>query len=114
LPLPPAEKERVGLILREYCEEKVPLRVRDQLQLDFRFDGNNAILFERRPAWDGRKDWIESNVAKFRYFVGRAEWEVYWCDRNLRWRRYDLLAPSRRFTTLLTEVDSDPTCIFWG
>jgi hypothetical protein len=39
---------------------------------------------------------------------------LYWRDRNLRFHIYDLLAPSRRVEDLLTEIDRDPTCIFWG
>jgi hypothetical protein len=34
--------------------------------------------------------------------------------RNLRFHIYDLLAPSNRVDDLLTELDRDPTHIFWG
>jgi len=41
-------------------------------------------------------------------------WTLYWRDRNQRWHKYDLIAPSPDILTLLDEVDRDPTCIFWG
>jgi Protein of unknown function (DUF3024) len=39
---------------------------------------------------------------------------LYWRDRNLRFHLYDLLAPTHRVDDLLTELDRDPTCSFWG
>jgi len=39
---------------------------------------------------------------------------LFWRDRNLRFHGYDPLAPSPRIDDLLTEVDRDPICIFWG
>jgi hypothetical protein len=39
---------------------------------------------------------------------------LYWRDCNQRFHLYDLLTPSSRVDELLTEIDRDPTCIFWG
>jgi len=39
---------------------------------------------------------------------------LYWRDRNLRFHRYDQLEPSPDIDDLLTEIDRDPTAIFWG
>jgi len=39
---------------------------------------------------------------------------LYWRDRNLRWHRYDRLAPSPHVEPLLAEIEADPTSIFWG
>jgi len=41
-------------------------------------------------------------------------WTLYWRDRHLRFHRYDELPPSLRIDDLLTEIDRDPTAIFWG
>jgi hypothetical protein len=41
-------------------------------------------------------------------------WTLYWRDRNLRFHRYDQLPPSPSIIDLLTEIDRDPTAIFWG
>jgi hypothetical protein len=108
------ERRRTSGILTRYCEEKVPSHVRGEVQLRFRFEGNAVLLYEYRPPWDGAGDWVETMVAKFRYFVGRREWALYWRDRNERWQRYDLIDASRVFDDLLDEVDADPTGIFWG
>ena len=39
---------------------------------------------------------------------------LFWRDRNLRFHGYDPLEPWQRMNDLLTELDRDPTCIFWG
>jgi len=39
---------------------------------------------------------------------------LYWADRNERWHRYRDLDPSENVSTLLDEIDEDPTCIFFG
>lgn len=114
MPISPFQIARVSKILQDYCNARVPPEVRDQVQLKFRFEGNSVFLFEHRPPWDNREDWIEIPVAKFRYFVGRQEWVLFWRDRNEKWHRYELIAPSPSFEDPLAEVDSDPTCIFWG
>ena len=44
----------------------------------------------------------------------RQTWTLYWRDRNLRFHRYDLLEPSPQVRDLLTEIDRDPTAIFWA
>jgi hypothetical protein len=114
LPISSFEQKRVSKLLREYCDQRIPPHIRDEVQLGFRFEGNNVVLYERRPAWNRPGEWVEPSVAKFRFFVGRQGWALYWRDRNGRWKRYDLVAPSRQFEDLLEEVDADPTGIFWG
>ena len=52
-------------------------------------------------------------IVRLRYTQATKMWTLYWRDRNLRFHIYDLLAPSRRVEDLLTEIDRDPTCIFW-
>jgi hypothetical protein len=53
-------------------------------------------------------------IARLRYNGQRGEWTLYWPDRNARWHRYDRIAPSSDVATLLAEIESDPTAIFWG
>ncbi len=37
-----------------------------------------------------------------------------WPDRNSKFHRYDQAEPTSNVETLLSEIDADPTCIFWG
>jgi Protein of unknown function (DUF3024) len=38
---------------------------------------------------------------------------LYWADRNGRWHRYDDLDPGP-VDSASSEIEADPTCIFWG
>jgi Protein of unknown function (DUF3024) len=52
-------------------------------------------------------------VAQLRYSANTHHWSLYWADRNGRWHRYDGFAPGP-VDQALTEIEADPTCIFWG
>ncbi|MCA1678124.1 MAG: DUF3024 domain-containing protein [Actinobacteria bacterium] len=51
---------------------------------------------------------------RFRYDPPERTWSLYCRDRHERWFRYDSIEPARSVVPLLTEVDEDPTGIFWG
>ena len=100
--------------LTKYCEQKIPLHVRNQLRLNYRIRGNQVTLFEERPAFKKPSSWVEISVAQFRFNIRDKKWSLYCADRNSRWHLYGLLAPSVDFDDLLKEVDRDPTGIFFG
>ena len=112
--IPVLLKQRVELRLADYCEARIPQRVRDRLRLTFRFRGNSVTLFEERPVFNNPSRWVEIFVAQFRYTPDTSDWRLFWADRNSRWHIYEELGPSPDFDVLLKEVDDDPTGIFWG
>lgn len=114
MPIPKFEAQQVQRVLDAYGESRVPARFRNEIQVIARKEGNSFFLIERRPGWRRRGEWTESPIAKFRYFVGRREWVLYWANRNERWFQYDLVEASPDIGPLLAEVDRDPTGIFWG
>jgi hypothetical protein len=114
VPISPFQIARVSKILDAFCDARVPPEVRDQVDVKYRFEGDTVFLFEHRPAFQRPDEWVEIPVAKFRYFVERQQWALFWSDRNSKWHRYDLIPASPSFEDLLQEVDSDPTRIFWG
>lgn len=73
-------------------------------------------IMECRPPWGepAGSDWTRFPIARLRYTKATKQWSLYWRDRNLRFHRYDQLESSEQVTDLLTEVDADPICIFWG
>ena len=114
MPLPEFTRKLVETKLTKYCEQKIPLHVRHQLRLNYRFRGNQVTLFEERPVFDQPEKWGESVIAQFRFSPQDKKWSLYCADRNSRWHLYTLLAPSADFDDLLKEVDRDPTGIFYG
>jgi hypothetical protein len=75
-----------------------------------------VTIVERRAPWreDCGPEWTTLGIARLRYNGRRGDWTLYWRDRNARWHRYDQIEPSSHVTTLLDEIEADPTGIFWG
>jgi len=114
MPLPPDVRDRVQRRLDQYCQARIPERVRHQLRLTYRIRGNHVTLVEERPSIFDPEKWTQVVVAQFRFRLGDSNWLLYWADRNSRWHAYDDLEPSADLDDLLREVDRDPTGIFWG
>ena len=111
--LPANIQSQARELLQLFCDARVPERVRDQVKLNFSFDGNSVTLSEERPKWNDPTKWISSKVAQFRYQPGTGTWVLFCRDQNGRWHEYFLPADAD-LGVLLKEVDRDPTGIFWG
>jgi DUF3024 family protein len=112
--IPEPQRTRIAELLTDYCEATVPQHVRDKVRLSFRMEGNVIDLFELRPAFQAPRKWQEEGVARFRYVQSRGVWRLYCEFSDLRWHEYEPFFEARTFDELLTEVDRDPTGIFWG
>jgi hypothetical protein len=102
--------------IRKWADSRVPAHVRDQLWMEVEVDTRAVTVFECHPSWNPDlvgPEPMRSPVARFRYVAARKEWELYWCDSNEAFRRYDLPA-SPQVAPLLAELDADPFCLFWG
>ena len=101
-------------ILKEFCEDRVPYEYRDQIRLECKFDGDSAIISERRPDWEGGPNWSDMAIIRFRYNNRTARWTVYWCDSKDKWHLCDDFEPTESLADLVIEVDEDESGRFWG
>lgn len=108
------EKKRIEKIFTDYCENKVPPHVRDQIRVEFQIRGDEVKLFESRPPWRGGGDWISSKIARFKKDLKTETWLLYWADRNGKWREYPPLPYHRDIEKLLAEVEKNENGAFWG
>ncbi|RZU13961.1 DUF3024 family protein [Kribbella rubisoli] len=102
--------------VQRWCVARVPEHARDHLRIECEVAPRHLTLVERRPPWhdDTQADWTSSAIARLRYNATDKSWTLYWVDRHQRFHTYDRLAPSQSIDDLLTEIDRDPTSIFWG
>ncbi|MGB1225866.1 MAG: DUF3024 domain-containing protein [Mycobacterium sp.] len=102
--------------VQRWCAARVPERARHQVRVECDVAARHLTILERRAPWreDYGPEWSSSPIARLRYTATTNTWILYWRDRNLKFHRYDLLDPSPHIEDLLTEIDSDPTAIFWG
>ena len=93
-----------------------PPHVVDLIRYELDVDDRAVTILECRPPWSEGfgPEWTQFPIARLRYTMTRREWQIYWRDSNLKFHAYDLVQPSANLEALLTEIDTDPTCIFWG
>ncbi|MHB8469950.1 MAG: DUF3024 domain-containing protein [Gaiellaceae bacterium] len=99
-----------------FCERRVPSHVRAEVRLEFLVRGNNVTIVERRAPWrpEYGPEWSSLKIAQLRYAPATSMWSLNWRNRNERWFVYSQIAPSCDIALLLSEIDADPTGIFWG
>jgi hypothetical protein len=95
--------------VQRWCAARVPEHARHQVRVECQVAPRHLTIVERRAPWreDAGPEWTSFPIAD-------KSWTLYWRDHNLRFHLYDLRAPSTRVDDLLTEIDRDPTSIFWG
>ena len=113
MPFSDIETARLHKLLTAWSEE-VPPHVRHQLRHGFRIGRSDVVIVESRPHFMPPHDWLEQEIAKFRWVAAACEWRLYCQFRDLKWRAYAPLPSAATFETLFAEVRRDPTGIFWG
>ena len=101
----------------EWAGHRLPPDYVEELRLEVDVSPGSITVVECRPPWDSpgsSLNWSRSPIARMRYAASRGTWTLYWRDRHGRFHRYDRLGPSESISDLLTEIDEDPTGIFWG
>lgn len=108
--------ERDVAIVEQWCREQVPDHLADEIRVECDVTARHLTLLECRPPWreDFGPDWTRFPIARLRYTKSRQEWSLYWRDHHFQFHLYDRVKPTRNIRRLLTEVERDPTAIFWG
>lgn len=108
--IPEADVARI----RRWAHNKTPDHVRDKVWVEADVAGHAVTVFDCAQGWpDPSGPPLRSPVARLRYVAARREWNLYWCDRNSRFHRYET-PPANDVATLLAALDEDTYCLFWG
>jgi hypothetical protein len=88
-----------------WCDERVPLHVRDQVRVECEVGSRHLTIVERGSPRheDSGAEWTRFPIARLRYTKADKTWSLYWRDRDLRFHRYDQAAPSPDVDDLLRE-----------
>jgi hypothetical protein len=115
MPLPVLVRTLVEQKLAAYCKRHSPPHVADKLRIAYEIRGNSVTIFEQRAPWrPDMTEWTSMALAKGRYDLKTGKWTLYCADRNSRWYKYEGISPRKEIDAILTEIDRDPTGIFWG
>jgi hypothetical protein len=112
--LPISIKKSVEEKLNAFFQQRIPENLHDRIRLSYNIRGDSVTLIESRPHFRDPDRWIEMKIAQCRYDSEAGCWTLYCADRNERWHIYDLLPPQKEIDALISEIDADPTGIFWG
>ena len=114
-PLPVLVKAFIEKKLDAFLKKRLPPWAAAEVRLSHKFRGASVTIFEHRAPWrEDDTEWTVMSVAQLRYDARSGKWTLYCADRNSRWREYTNAAPTKDFDALLSEIDRDPTHIFWG
>ena len=111
--IPELEMKRAESVLAKFCD-RVPGHIRSKLAYAFTLRGNAITLIERRPFYADPKITTEHPFARFVFDPSSHTWSLRWRDRNGRFHGYEGFSGVRQFTALVSEVERDPTHIFFG
>ena len=106
--------ERAERLLQPFLDKNEDPRLRVRLRYGRRCEGPALIFFESSPGIGKRSQWIDHDIAKFRYTKRTGLWSLYCQFRDLKWRAYEPLPHSEDLAELLEEMERDPTAIFFG
>lgn len=114
MPLSSEEREDCLTELTEFMKDRrPPPHLRDQLDIRYSIDGQSVVLFEVRPAWDGRGDIIERPFAKMTLVRKRKMWKLYWMRASGKWHLYEP-AEYPDLEDALAAVHFDDRACFFG
>ncbi len=100
--------------LRRFCKRRCPDPLADEVALEVSVKGKRVTIQERRPVFEGAPgEWDTIPIAQLRY-EGEGTWTLYFGDRYCAWTIYFDLEPKQSIDVIIDELDSDPTCVFWG
>ncbi|GBE06017.1 MAG TPA: DUF3024 domain-containing protein [Nitrospirae bacterium] len=115
MPLPTLVKTLAEKKVGGFCRKRVPPHVLDKVNLSYKIRGNSVTVFENRAPWHpDMKEWTSMSVAQMRFNEKTGEWTLFCADRNDKWHKYYDMESTKNIDKILTEIDKDPTGIFWG
>ncbi len=115
MPLPPLVRTLVEMKVGDFCKRRVPPHALDKINLSYKIRGSSVIIFENRAPWrEEIKEWTSRSAAQIRFDEKSGKWTLYCADRNDKWHEYLDMEPTKNIDKILTEIDEDPTGIFWG
>lgn len=101
--------------LQAYIETiRPPSHMRNEVDIQFKIDGQNIFIFEVRPSFQDPNEMIETPVIKGRYFKSRKEWTIYWQRTDLKWHIYETHPSASSLSELLNVLKTDEYGCFWG
>ena len=108
------EIKRYEKPVKEYCANKYPAHIRNELYLDYEIKGQDIILFTVRPRWDNPSEIVNGMIAKTTYVKSTKSWKIYWQRADMKWHGYKPKPEVDSVEEFLEVVQADTHACFYG
>ena len=109
------EIKRVEKTMEAYVDRtRLPVHIRNELDIAYRIENQSVELFEVRPAFQNPNQKIEHAIAKATYVKRAKEWRLYWMRADLKWHRYDPVPEVDSLDDFLKIIEEDSNGCFYG
>lgn len=109
------ETKRCDKAMAAFLEKRrPPPRVRAELDLGYRIEGQSVEIFEIRPYWRDPAEIMEHAVAKATYVKTQQIWKIFWQRADLKWHGYEPHPKVKTIEKFLEIVDRDEHACFFG
>jgi hypothetical protein len=100
--------------VKEYCANKYPAHIRNELYLDYEIKDQSIILFTVRPRWDNPSETMKGMIAKATYVKSKKVWKLYWQRADLKWHGYEPKPAVKSVDKFIQVVEEDAYGCFYG
>ena len=108
------ELKRIESGIGGLCKRRSPTHLGNEFRLEYRVNGHEVEVVERRANWRGSGSPTETPVAKLKFVRSTGEWRLYWMRADQKWHGYKPMPASFDLSDLVDEIDEDPNACFFG
>jgi hypothetical protein len=108
------ELKLIDKLVGEFCRNRVPARIQNQLRYIYRVEGQDVLIAEDRPRWGKPDEWIALDFAKLKYIRKHKIWRLYWKRASGKWELYKPYSESPNLKVLIDTIKQDQHGCFFG
>jgi hypothetical protein len=108
------EVARIDKVVGGLCRRRTRHLSESKVSLEYRVQGHDVTILERRPHWDGTPGFTEAGVARLKFTRSTGKWRLLWQRADLKWHAYEARSSSGALSALVAEIDGDPWGCFFG
>jgi hypothetical protein len=78
--------------------------LREEIDLDYRIEDSEIIIYEMRPRWHAGKELSEFPIVKISFIKSKNQWRVFWMKSDRKWHashRYPYVNSVKEFLELI-------------
>ena len=108
------ELKLIDKLIGDFCRNRVPVEIQNELRYGYRIEGQNIFIYETRPRWDAPSEWMTLDFAKLRYIKQQKTWKLYWKRASGKWEVYEPKGEAKNLNVLVSAIQDDQWGCFFG